>query len=69
MFLFAHPLALLLALAVDAIVGDPESISRRHLHPVQFIGRVIAWADGRFNLDSDTPGRRRKSRRRMRRKR
>lgn len=59
MFLFAHPFALLLALAVDAIVGDPESISRRNLHPVQLIGRVIAWADTRFNLDSDTPGRRR----------
>jgi adenosylcobinamide-phosphate synthase len=59
MFLFAHPFALLLALAVDAIVGDPESISRRNLHPVQLIGRVIAWADQRFNHDSDTPGRRR----------
>jgi adenosylcobinamide-phosphate synthase len=59
MFLLAHPFALLLALAVDAIVGDPESISRRNLHPVQLIGRVIAWADARFNLDSDTPGRRR----------
>jgi adenosylcobinamide-phosphate synthase len=59
MFLFAHPFALLLALAVDAIVGDPESISRRNLHPVQLIGRVIAWADQRFNHDSDTPGLRR----------
>ena len=59
MFIFAHPPALLLALAVDALVGDPEAISRRGLHPVQLIGRVIAWADDRFNLDSDTPGRRR----------
>jgi adenosylcobinamide-phosphate synthase len=59
MFLFAHPFALLLALAVDAIVGDPDSISRRNLHPVQLIGRVIAWADQRFNHDSDTPGLRR----------
>lgn len=59
MFLFAHPFALLLALAVDAIVGDPDSISRRNLHPVQLIGRVIAWADQRFNLDGDTPGLRR----------
>ncbi|HWA48310.1 MAG TPA: adenosylcobinamide-phosphate synthase CbiB [Dongiaceae bacterium] len=59
MFLFAHPFALLLALAVDAMVGDPESISRRNLHPVQLIGRVIAWADARFNRDGDTPGRRR----------
>jgi adenosylcobinamide-phosphate synthase len=59
MFLFAHPFAVLLALAVDAIVGDPDSISRRNLHPVQLIGRVIAWADQRFNLDGDTPGLRR----------
>lgn len=59
MFLFACPYALLLALIVDSIVGDPESVSRRDLHPVQIIGRVIAWADERFNLDSDTPGRRR----------
>ena len=41
--------------------GDPESISRRNLHPVQLIGRVIAWADQRFNLDGDTPGLRRNS--------
>jgi len=61
MFLFAHPFALLLALAVDAMVGDPESISRRNLHPVQMIGRVIAWADRRFNRDDDTPGLRRNS--------
>ncbi len=61
MFLFAHPFALLLALAVDVLVGDPESISRRNLHPVQLIGRVIAWADQRFNRDGDTPGCRRDS--------
>lgn len=58
-FLLAYPRALLLALAIDALIGDPEAISRRKLHPVQLIGRVIAWADARFNLDSDTPGRRR----------
>src|SRR4029453_3979027 len=27
--------------------------------PAQLIGGVIAWADDRFNLESDTPGRRR----------
>lgn len=59
MFLFAHPASLPLALAADAMIGDPEAVSRRNLHPVQLIGRVIAWADSRFNLDSDTPGRRR----------
>jgi adenosylcobinamide-phosphate synthase len=59
MFLFARPDSLLLSLALDAVFGDPEALNRRHLHPVQLIGRVIAWADARFNLESDTPGRRR----------
>ena len=59
MFLFARPWTLLLALALDALFGDPEALNRRQLHPVQLIGRVIAWADQRFNLESDTPGRRR----------
>jgi adenosylcobinamide-phosphate synthase len=61
MFLFAQPWALLLSLALDAVFGDPEALNRRGLHPVQLIGRVIAWADARFNLESDTPGRRRNS--------
>ncbi|WP_119300473.1 adenosylcobinamide-phosphate synthase CbiB [Dongia deserti] len=59
MFLFARPESLLLALALDAVFGDPEALNRRQLHPIQLIGRVIAWADARFNLESDTPGRRR----------
>jgi adenosylcobinamide-phosphate synthase len=59
MFLFARPWALLLSLAFDAVFGDPEALNRRQLHPVQLIGRVIAWADARFNRESDTPGRRR----------
>lgn len=59
MFLFARPGSLLLSLALDAVFGDPEALNRRQLHPVQLIGRVIAWADARFNRESDTPGRRR----------
>ena len=54
-----RPASLLLSLALDAAIGDPEALHRRQLHPVQLIGRVIAWADARFNLESDTPGRRR----------
>lgn len=61
MFLFARPWVLPLSLAFDAVFGDPEALNRRQLHPVQLIGRVIAWADARFNLESDTPGRRRNS--------
>jgi adenosylcobinamide-phosphate synthase len=59
MFLFARSDSLLISLAVDAVFGDPEALNRRQLHPVQLIGRVIAWADVRFNRESDTPGRRR----------
>jgi adenosylcobinamide-phosphate synthase len=59
MFLFDRPLSLLLALGLDAVIGDPEAVSRRQLHPVQLIGRLIGWADAKFNLDSDTPGLRR----------
>ena len=59
MFLFARPESLLISLALDAVFGDPEALNRRQLHPVQLIGRVIAWADARFNRESDTPGRRR----------
>jgi adenosylcobinamide-phosphate synthase len=61
MFLFARSDSLLLSLALDAVFGDPEALNRRQLHPVQLIGRVIAWADARFNRESDTPGRRRNS--------
>jgi len=61
MFLFARSDSLLLSLALDAVFGDPEALNRRQLHPVQLIGRVIAWVDARFNRESDTPGRRRNS--------
>jgi adenosylcobinamide-phosphate synthase len=59
MFLFDRSHSLLLSLALDAVFGDPETLNRRQLHPVQLVGQVIAWADARFNRDSDTPGRRR----------
>jgi adenosylcobinamide-phosphate synthase len=59
MFLLTRPASLLLSLAFDAVFGDPEALNRRQLHPVHLIGRVIAWADARFNLESYTPGRRR----------
>ena len=61
MFLVARSESLLLSLALDAVFGDPEALNRRQLHPVQLIGRVIAWADARFNRENDTPGRRRNS--------
>jgi adenosylcobinamide-phosphate synthase len=59
MFLLERPWAMLLSLACDAVFGDPEALNRRGWHPVQLIGRVIAWADARFNMDGDLPGLRR----------
>jgi adenosylcobinamide-phosphate synthase len=61
--LLAHsaPAALLLALVIDAWLGDPPRLYRRLPHPAAVIGRVIAWADRAFNRESDTPGRRRAS--------
>lgn len=53
-----HLGSLLIALLIDAAVGDPQWLYRRLPHPVVWIGRVIAWADQQLNRASDTPGRR-----------
>ncbi len=58
-FTLSAPACVLVALAVDAWIGDPEHLYRRLPHPAALIGRVIAWADGRLNRESDAPGRRR----------
>lgn len=49
-----HPLALLIAVLADAILGEPSWIYRRLPHPIVAIGAVIAWADRRFNRESDS---------------
>ncbi len=48
---FASDLAtiLLVALALDAILGDPPWLYRAVPHPVALLGRVIDWAETRFN--------------------
>ena len=52
MLLDADSLLILLgALAIDAAFGDPDWLWRRWPHPVAWIGRIIAWADRRFNRD------------------
>lgn len=48
------PAALLIALAIDALLGDPRWLHRRAGHPVEWLGAVIAWWDRRFNRESDT---------------
>ena len=59
LFTLSAPVALLIALAVDAWIGDPENLYRRLPHPAVLIGRVITWADRKLNRESDAPGRRR----------
>lgn len=40
---------LLLAVALDAVFGDPDWLYRAVPHPVVVIGRIIGWADRRYN--------------------
>ena len=43
------PTILLLALVLDAAIGDPATLYGRIPHPVALIGRCIAWFDYRWN--------------------
>jgi adenosylcobinamide-phosphate synthase len=56
-----NALVLLVALAVDAVVGDPDRLWRRVAHPVVLMGRAIGWFDSRLNrLERDEKDRRRR---------
>jgi len=44
----------LIAGAVEAGVGYPDALYRAIGHPVTWIGRLIAWADNRWNSDGET---------------
>ncbi|MGH6921596.1 MAG: cobalamin biosynthesis protein, partial [Geminicoccaceae bacterium] len=46
--------SLLLALALDALVGDPRWLWRRLPHPVAAMGRAIGWLEER-RLDGAAP--------------
>ena len=46
--------SLLLALAFDALLGDPGWLWRRLPHPVVAMGRAIGWLEGRW-LDAAAP--------------
>jgi adenosylcobinamide-phosphate synthase len=48
-------LVLVVALALDAIFGEPEALWRRVPHPVVAIGGVIGWADRSLNRRSLSP--------------
>jgi adenosylcobinamide-phosphate synthase len=45
----------LVAGAVEAAVGYPDSLYRAIGHPVTWIGRLIAWADRRWNSQQHSP--------------
>jgi adenosylcobinamide-phosphate synthase len=47
-----HLVVVLLALAFDAIIGDPDWAWRRVAHPAALLGRAIAWLDRMLNRGS-----------------
>jgi adenosylcobinamide-phosphate synthase len=51
-------LILLIALAVDAVVGDPDAVWRRFPHPVAWIGALIARLDAVLNHETQSFARR-----------
>jgi adenosylcobinamide-phosphate synthase len=44
-----HAFLLLIALALDALFGEPEALWRRLPHPAVLMGRLVGWCDTRFN--------------------
>src|SRR5215468_1341147 len=46
---------LLLALVIDAAVGDPEWLYRAIAHPTVLLGRLIDWLDQGLNNLADSP--------------
>ena len=48
--MMSHAALLTLALILDATLGEPRWLWSRWPHPAVLMGRVINWADSRFNL-------------------
>ncbi|NNM72862.1 adenosylcobinamide-phosphate synthase CbiB [Enterovirga aerilata] len=46
------PLVLLLALVLDALIGDPDRVWRRLPHPVAWFGALVALLDRMLNRES-----------------
>ncbi len=60
MLLHADALAILLiALAADAVIGDPDAVWRRWPHPVTWMGSLIDLLDRSMNREADSFERRR----------
>ncbi|MCV6593243.1 MAG: adenosylcobinamide-phosphate synthase CbiB [Silicimonas sp.] len=53
--------AMVLALAFDALLGWPDRLYQRIGHPVTWLGRVISWADTRFNREDQSAHTRRRN--------
>jgi len=49
----------LVAGAVEAGVGYPDAVYRAIGHPVTWMGRLISWADERWNSEQDSPAQQR----------
>jgi adenosylcobinamide-phosphate synthase len=49
------PFVLLMALALDAAVGDPEWLYRAIAHPAALAGRLVDWLDQSLNNLADSP--------------
>src|SRR5258706_12512148 len=50
--MFASPKILLLALILDAAIGDPPYLYGRIPHPIAVIGRAIGWLGRRWNREA-----------------
>ena len=46
----SHAALLSLAFLIDAVLGEPRWLWSRRPHPAVLLGRLIGWADTRFNL-------------------
>src|SRR5262249_20229986 len=51
----SNPTILLLALLIDAAVGDPEWLYRAIPHPAVLAGRTVEWLDQGLNNLADSP--------------
>ena len=59
--MFFRPKLLLVALAFDAVIGDPDWLYRHLPHPVAVIGSLIGWLDRAFNRERDSEAARRRA--------
>jgi adenosylcobinamide-phosphate synthase len=59
--MFVTPKTLLLALALDAALGDPAFVYARIPHPIAVIGRAIAWLERRWNREDQAGTARRRA--------